>query len=644
MSTVKNYRDSGIAALESNNSEAAIAAATNIAARIKNPELKAKILAKINFVKAELKRNPASRPQIEHIKASIAALRANKETRRIVAAHFFPNMAPRVSNTNVTAEEEAAAARINEAEAMAKALREQETQPDLHVSIPTSNLQNAAEQRIESQEETSLREIRQEAQTSPNPDWAGMNARLVKLARGVRGTPLEEEYNELKQVVLEKLIDVKKSGRTIFRTPEERETLIATRTAGFKTPAERERAMAALKTLETRIDEYTGTWSDVLEPVIQQGPDFRGTELETRYNELKEYVVDKVLAENETAKQQKNLQSKTKAAEEENLREQLLAINRIRKAEEGLQESITPTDESELFGHAEAPATTNANMNALFNSPYTAKLRELAKARKNPAPTSRIGETAKGLSPANLFAKNLPVMTAAVGAATKQQNVVVEGEGAKRLVVPGEADMAEETPAINTGFQQLLQQQQQQGSLKQSEEDEPEFTTLEPDEEDAELRAKAEEAFYRRKAAEDQSTTLAEALSMFVPNEDDKAKVGSRLTDVFAVKSLKVPEATMLAKFKDATFSTKSTLVKKLIKTGKFYPNLYALSLLEALGLEELNDQLKEEAAAAKDTERSRVRAEATAARKAEREKIKAARATKKGGSRQYRRYTRKQR
>ena len=589
MTTREDYRISGIAALESNNSEAAIAAATKIAALIKNPALKAKILAKINFVRSEIKKKPASRPQPEHSAASIAALRANKETRRLVAAHFFPNMAPRVSNTNVTAEEEAAAVRINEAEARAKALREQKIQPDFHVSIPISNLQDAAEQGIETQEEASLREIRQEAQTSPNPDWAGMNTRLVKLARGVRGTPLEEEYNELKQVVLEKLIDVKKPGRTVFRTPEERDTLISTRTAGFKTSEERERAMASLKTLETRIDEHTGAWSELLEPVIKQGPDFRGTELEIRYNELKEYVVDKVLAENEKAKQQK----KTTVAEEEDLREQLLAINRIRKAEERLQESTPPTDESELFGHAEAPATTNANMNALFNSPYNTKLKELAKARRNPTPTRRIGEVARGLSPANLVGKLVQESASAVGAATKQPNVSVEGEGVKRLVVPGEAE-EQEVSELNTGFQQLLEQQQEsQGSLKQSDEEESEFTTLKPDEEDAELRAKAEEAFYRRKSAEDQSTTLADAVNMFVSNEADKAKVGLRLPAVFAVKSFKVPEATVFAKFKEAAFSTKMALVKKLLKGRTFQPFLYSDTLLETLDLEELNEQLK---------------------------------------------------
>lgn len=521
--------------------------------------------------------------------------------------------------------------------------------PGLNVKNLTSKLQvianaQAKEQGFESKEhetaeEELLKRIKEEIQTAPNPNWVGLNRRLVKLARRVRGTPLEENYDALKDAVLEKLIDVKKPGRTVFRTPEERESLIATRTAGFKTPDAQKQAIAALKTLETRINEYTGPWSELLEPVIQQGPDFRGTELETRYNELKEYVVDKVLAEKEELKQQK----KTTAAEEEDLREQLLSINRIRKAEERLQESPTPTDESELFGHAEAPVTTNANMNALFTSPYNAKLKELAKARRNPTPTRRIGEVARGLSPANLVGKNLPVITAAIGAATKQPNVSVEGEGVKRLVVPGEA---EETSELNTGFQQLLRQQQEQGPDYSKEEEEPEFTTLEPDEEDEELRAKAEEEFYRRKAAEDQSATLAEAVNMFVPNEADKAKVGLRLPAVFAVKSFKVPEATVLAKFKEAAFSTKSTLVKKLLKSGTFYPNLYANILLETLDLEELNDQLKEEAATVKAEERARV----LAVQKTERARIsaekKAARATvsKKGGSRQYRRYTHKQR
>jgi hypothetical protein len=536
---------------------------------------------------------------------------------------------------------------------LTNSMEEEVQAPGLNVKNLTSKLQvianaQAKEQGFESKEhetaeEELLKRIKEEIQTAPNPNWASMNARLVKLARGVRDTPLEEEYDNLKQVVLEKLIDAKKPGRTVFRTPEERDTLIATRTAGFKTSVEREQAIAALKALETRINTYEGPWSELLEPVIQQGPDFRGTELETRYNELKEYVVDKVLAEKETATQQK----KTTAAEEEVLRERLLSINRIRKAEERLQESPTPTDESEMFGHAEAPVATNANMNALFTSlkeqSYIAKFKELANARRNPTPTRRIGDVARGLSPANLVGKNLPVMTAAVGAATKQPNVSVEGEGAKRLIVPGEADTAEETPVLNTGFQELLGQQESLGSFKQSEE-EPEFTTLKPDEEDEELRAKAEEAFFTRKQAEDQSTTLAEAVNMFVPNEADKAKVGLRLPAVFAVKSFKVPEATVLAKFKEAAVPTKMALVKKLIKTGNFFPNLYANLLLETLDLEELNDQLKAEAAAAKATERARVLAE----QKTERAKVlaerKAARATKKGGSRQYRRYTHKQR
>ena len=65
--------------------------------------------------------------------------------------------------------------------------------------------------------------------------------------------------------------------------------------------------------------------------------------------------------------------------------------------------------------------------------------------------------------------------------------------------------------------------------------------------------------------------------------------------------------------------------------------------MLETLDLEELNEQLKEEAAAEKKVERARVLDLAKADRARISAEKKAARATKKGGSRQYRRYTHKQ-
>jgi uncharacterized protein with von Willebrand factor type A (vWA) domain len=115
---------------------------------------------------------------------------------------------------------------------------------------------------------------------------------------------------------------------------------------------------------------------------------------------------------------------------------------------------------------------------------------------------------------------------------------------------------------------------------------------------------------------------------------------------VFAVKSFKVPEATVLAKFKEAALSTKMALVKKLLKGRTFQPFTYSGALLETLDLEELNEQLKEEERAATTAIKAQTRKAELAARKKEIDEKKAARATvsKKGGSRQYRRYTRKQR
>jgi hypothetical protein len=170
-----------------------------------------------------------------------------------------PNVGPgAVDELNPFTEEGKAAIAMNEAEQTALAARrKQAAARQLNTANLTSTLQKVADQqeedrlaavlrdqeaerrkpfeereRLEAEaksvgfnsieqaktEKERLRQINAYINETPNPNWAALNAPLVKMARKVRGTPLEERYNELKEYVLQKQIS-QRSKQTTRASP-----------------------------------------------------------------------------------------------------------------------------------------------------------------------------------------------------------------------------------------------------------------------------------------------------------------------------------------------------------------------------------------------------------------------------------------
>lgn len=292
MTSVEQLLNSGIAALKSNNPGAAVVSAKQLAQRTSVSE-DPQVVELGNQLSAV---------------ADLVAAKVGPPKPLNVAVPFSPANPPPgpVDELNPFTEEGKAAIAINQAEQTALSTRRrQAATTQLNTANVTSKLRDQEAERrkpfeaeaksagfnsIEQAktEEERLRRINTYINETADPNWAALNAPLVKMARKVRGTPLEEQYDALKEYVLQKQISQ--------RAPQ-----IAEQTArvkqGFKTAEQKEIALKTLLDFYKNVNEPTRTdWTDLLEQIVEAGPLFKGTALEQQYNRLKNTAFEKQLA------------------------------------------------------------------------------------------------------------------------------------------------------------------------------------------------------------------------------------------------------------------------------------------------------------------------------------------------------------